>query len=82
MPPRSWWLARGGRQDLLAFFNDVQVDGVYESHVPLLFRALTDLGCVCAVQQRTRAADTEFELGELQTRSPEDVPYLAPGSLR
>ena len=52
------------------------VEGVYETQVPLLFRALTRLGCVCRVARehaRTLAAnaarDTDnFELQHLDLR--------------
>ncbi len=29
--------------------NDPDVEGVYESKVPLLFRALVQVGCVCKI---------------------------------
>ena len=79
---RTYARTRSGVQDLLAFFNDVQVDGVYETHVPLLFRALAELGCLCGVHRRNRVAETDFELGELQMRPTESNPYIEPGSLR
>jgi hypothetical protein len=50
--------------------------------VPLLFRAVADLGCVAAVRQRTRATDTHFDLGELHMLSTNTQPYLRPGTLR
>jgi len=73
---------RATPQDLLAFFNGVQVDGVYETHVPLLFRAVMELGNVCAVRQRTQSIDTEFELAELRSVAEAAEAYLRPGSLR
>jgi len=73
---------RATPQDLLAFFNGVQVDGVYETHVPLLFRAVIELGNVCAVRQRTQNIDTEFELAELRSVVETADAYLKTGSLR
>ncbi|NP_035262.2 DNA polymerase epsilon catalytic subunit A [Mus musculus] len=63
------------------------IEGVYETQVPLLFRALVQLGCVCVVnKQLTRhlsgwEAET-FALEHLEMRSLAQFSYLEPGSIR
>ncbi|XP_019718434.1 DNA polymerase epsilon catalytic subunit A [Hippocampus comes] len=63
------------------------IEGVYETQVPLLFRALVQLGCVCMVNKRVgrdmagREADT-FDLENLDMRSLAQFSYLEPGSVR
>ncbi|KAJ8415285.1 hypothetical protein AAFF_G00422650 [Aldrovandia affinis] len=63
------------------------IEGVYETQVPLLFRALVQLGCLCMVNKQVvrdlvgREADT-FELEHLDMRSLAQFSYLEPGSIR
>ncbi|KAI4820988.1 hypothetical protein KUCAC02_028941 [Chaenocephalus aceratus] len=63
------------------------IEGVYETQVPLLFRALVQLGCVCMVNKHVvrdmagREADT-FDLENLEMRSLAQFSYLEPGSVR
>ncbi|XP_057689041.1 DNA polymerase epsilon catalytic subunit A-like isoform X1 [Corythoichthys intestinalis] len=63
------------------------IEGVYETQVPLLFRALVQLGCLCMVNKRVgrdvagREADT-FDLEHLDMRSLAQFSYLEPGSVR
>ncbi|XP_067911587.1 DNA polymerase epsilon catalytic subunit A [Heterodontus francisci] len=63
------------------------IEGVYETQVPLLFRALVQLGCICMVSRQLslhlagREADT-FELEQLEMRSLAQFNYLEPGSIR
>ncbi|KAL7839918.1 hypothetical protein SRHO_G00265760 [Serrasalmus rhombeus] len=63
------------------------IEGVYETQVPLLFRALVQLGCVCMVNKQVvrelagREADT-FDLEHLEMRSLAQFSYLEPGSVR
>ncbi|XP_076845905.1 DNA polymerase epsilon catalytic subunit A [Brachyhypopomus gauderio] len=63
------------------------IEGVYETQVPLLFRALVQLGCVCMVNKQAvrdlagREADT-FDLEHLDMRSLAQFSYLEPGSVR
>ncbi|KAM8886760.1 DNA polymerase epsilon catalytic subunit A [Spinachia spinachia] len=63
------------------------IEGVYETQVPLLFRALVRLGCVCMINKRVvrdlagREADT-FDLEHLEMRSLAQFSYLEPGSVR
>ncbi|TSU24182.1 DNA polymerase epsilon catalytic subunit A [Bagarius yarrelli] len=63
------------------------IEGVYETQVPLIFRALVQLGCVCMVNKQVvralagREADT-FDLEHLEMRSLAQFSYLEPGSVR
>uniref|UniRef100_A0A4W3JDP1 DNA polymerase epsilon catalytic subunit n=1 Tax=Callorhinchus milii TaxID=7868 RepID=A0A4W3JDP1_CALMI len=63
------------------------IEGVYETQVPLLYRALVQLGCVCMVSRQLsrhligREKDT-FDLEQLEMRSLAQFSYLEPGSVR
>uniref|UniRef100_A0A8C9TG99 DNA polymerase epsilon catalytic subunit n=1 Tax=Scleropages formosus TaxID=113540 RepID=A0A8C9TG99_SCLFO len=63
------------------------IEGVYETQVPLLFRALVQLGCLCMVNKQVvrslggRETDT-FDLEHLEMRSLAQFGYLEPGSVR
>ncbi|XP_047418330.1 DNA polymerase epsilon catalytic subunit A isoform X1 [Sciurus carolinensis] len=63
------------------------IEGVYETQVPLLFRALVQLGCVCVVNKQLvphlSGWETEtFALEHLEMRSLAQFSYLEPGSIR
>ncbi|KAF4795109.1 hypothetical protein TURU_095920 [Turdus rufiventris] len=63
------------------------IEGVYETQVPLLFRAVIRLGCVCMVSRQLvrhlagREAET-FNIEHLEMRSLAQFTYLEPGSIR
>ncbi|XP_066459860.1 DNA polymerase epsilon catalytic subunit A [Eleutherodactylus coqui] len=63
------------------------IEGVYETQVPLLLRAVIQLGCVCMVNKQLvrhlsgREAET-FELDHLEMKSLAQYSYLEPGSIR
>lgn len=63
------------------------IEGVYETQVPLLFRAIVQLGCVCVVNKQLVRhlsgweAET-FALEHLEMRSLAQFSYLEPGSIR
>ncbi|XP_016146771.1 DNA polymerase epsilon catalytic subunit A-like [Sinocyclocheilus grahami] len=63
------------------------IEGVYETQVPLLFRALVQLGCMCMVNKQVvrdlagREADS-FDLEHLEMRSLAQFSYLEPGCVR
>lgn len=63
------------------------IEGVYETQVPLLLRAVVQLGCVCMVNKAMvrhysgRETDT-FELDCLEMKSLAQYSYLEPGSIR
>lgn len=63
------------------------IEGVYETQVPLLFRALVQLGCVCVVskqlvRQLSGWEAEPFALEHLEMRSLAQFSYLEPGSIR
>jgi len=62
--------------------------GVYETQVPLEFRALVQLGCVCGVSRgfegfNSQTGENTFTLEQLGSKGQElgQGPYLAPGSV-
>ncbi|XP_027422941.1 DNA polymerase epsilon catalytic subunit A isoform X2 [Bos indicus x Bos taurus] len=63
------------------------IEGVYETQVPLVFRALVQLGCMCVVSKQLVRhlsgweAET-FTLEHLEMRSLAQFNYLEPGSIR
>ncbi|KAK9679178.1 protein of unknown function (DUF1744) [Popillia japonica] len=61
--------------------TDSNVEGIYETQVPPLFRALLQLGCVCRVIPGKSSTDT-FSLDELDMISVARQPYLPKGSLK
>lgn len=69
--------------DLIADLSAADVEGIYETQVPLLFRALLKLGCVCAIDKsesrRLSEALTEnqtFMLNNLSFRTVAQQSYL------
>ncbi|XP_046997014.1 DNA polymerase epsilon catalytic subunit 1 [Schistocerca americana] len=78
-------------QELLADLSTPDIEGIYETQVPLEFRALVRLGCVCSVERNEArrlavqgdASDT-FSLTQLQFRTLAHQPYLegSSGSMR
>nr|XP_033811806.1 DNA polymerase epsilon catalytic subunit A [Geotrypetes seraphini] len=63
------------------------IEGVYETQVPLMLRSLVQLGCVCMVNKQLvrhlmgREAET-FDLEHLEMKSLAQFSYLEPGSIR
>uniref|UniRef100_A0A0X3P616 DNA-directed DNA polymerase n=2 Tax=Schistocephalus solidus TaxID=70667 RepID=A0A0X3P616_SCHSO len=74
--------------DIAADLAHPEVEGVYELHVPSLFRLLVRLGCLCAVTKRltgsesTTTTSDSFSLEQLEFRSLAQHAYLPRGSLR
>ncbi|XP_075389510.1 DNA polymerase epsilon catalytic subunit A isoform X1 [Tenrec ecaudatus] len=63
------------------------IEGVYETQVPLLFRALVQLGCLCVVNKQlvkhlSGLEVNTFSLEHLEMRSLAQFSYLEPGSIR
>ncbi|KAJ7309581.1 hypothetical protein JRQ81_007633, partial [Phrynocephalus forsythii] len=73
--------------EINASLSAPDIEGVYETQVPLLLRALIRLGCVCMVNRHLvkhlsgREAET-FDLEHLEMRSLAQFSYLEPGSIR
>ncbi|XP_004343753.2 DNA polymerase epsilon catalytic subunit [Capsaspora owczarzaki ATCC 30864] len=77
---------RERQQEILNRFTDPNIAGMYELKLPLLTRALIQLGCVCSVQRDvsrylTTAPDS-FSLDQLTYRTTGECGYLQPGSFR
>ena len=56
------------------------MEGIYESQVPLLFRALMELGCMCNVYRHHGNGDARFALSDLKAR-PDHDSYLMGANL-
>ncbi|KAK3581719.1 hypothetical protein CHS0354_015350 [Potamilus streckersoni] len=73
--------------EISADLSSPDIEGVYETQVPLLFRALVKLGCVTVVNRdfakfmAGRETDT-FELDHLQFRTLAQFSYLEPGTIK
>lgn len=73
----------------MADLSTPDIEGIYETQVPLDFRALVRLGCICSVErsearrlaQRGETTDT-FSLTQLQFRTLAHQPYLQGTGLR
>ncbi|KAJ3287646.1 DNA polymerase epsilon catalytic subunit [Rhizoclosmatium sp. JEL0117] len=67
-------------------FSHHDVEGVYETQIPLLFRGLMNLGCSASVNsariQSGRGLDAGFELDDLKHISFSKVPYLKEANLK
>ena len=50
--------------DLVADLSTPDVEGIYETQVPLDFRALVDLGCLCVVD-KAKVIDYDMDLIDL-----------------
>ncbi|XP_003226860.2 DNA polymerase epsilon catalytic subunit A [Anolis carolinensis] len=73
--------------EINASLSAPDIEGVYETQVPLLLRALILLGCVCVVNKQlvrhlTGREGEAFELEHLEMRSLAQCSYLEPGSIR
>lgn len=64
-------------KDLSGVLNHHEVEGVYESKLPLLFKLIMEAGCVCrATQSAENRSATEFDLEQLQFKTTAECPYL------
>lgn len=62
--------------------TDPDVEGVYETQVPPIFRALLHTGCVCRVVSRNNGSIDNFTLDDLEMTNIGKQPYLVKGSLK
>ncbi|KAH9489960.1 hypothetical protein Btru_036333 [Bulinus truncatus] len=73
--------------DITADLSSPDIEGVYETQVPLEFRAIVKIGCLATVNRefaRTmegRETDT-FDVNNLNFRSVAQFPYLNSGSIK
>ncbi|KAK3107356.1 hypothetical protein FSP39_012618, partial [Pinctada imbricata] len=73
--------------EISADLSSPDIEGVYETQVPLVFRALVRLGCVTTVNRdfakymQGRETDT-FDMEHLNFRTLAQYSYLEPGSMK
>nr|XP_053633938.1 DNA polymerase epsilon catalytic subunit A-like [Cherax quadricarinatus] len=73
---------RENSNELMADLSTPDIEGIYETQVPLEFRAIAQLGCVCVVDKTIARSDTDtFELGQLKFKTVAQFQYLEEGSL-
>ncbi|RZB74984.1 DNA polymerase epsilon catalytic subunit A-like [Glycine soja] len=65
-------------QKLAALLADPDVEGVYETKVPLEFNAIVQLGCVCKVDKTAnkRSLQEPWNLSELHMKTTAECAYL------
>ena len=74
--------------DLITDLSTPDIEGIYETQIPLEFRALVDLGCLVMVDKnKARALASEsnpdtFELGWLQFKTLAHYHYMAPNAYK
>eukprot|EP00698_Gefionella_okellyi_P023680 TRINITY_DN8155_c0_g1_i1.p1 TRINITY_DN8155_c0_g1~~TRINITY_DN8155_c0_g1_i1.p1 ORF type:complete len:2256 (+),score=530.17 TRINITY_DN8155_c0_g1_i1:623-6769(+) len=63
------------------FMTHAEVEGVYEMNVPLLFRAVCELGCAVSVNKEGRYNDLKdlYHMKMLDPRSPAEADYFRNG---
>jgi len=66
-------------KDIQALSNHPDIEGVYESRVPLLYRAILQLGSVCKVNPSSKRTSEgmNFNLEDLSQVSSKEKPYLS-----
>ncbi|KAG9322756.1 hypothetical protein KVV02_007016 [Mortierella alpina] len=70
-------LYRKESKNLSSFFSHPDVEGVYETQLPLLYRAIINLSCVCSVSSKAkRGLDDGFDLSDLKPEGVDKMPYL------
>jgi DNA polymerase epsilon subunit 1 len=65
--------------------SNPNIEGVYEMNVPLDFRLLLTLGCICSLrkeQYRTNILSNLYQFDELEFLSLSEQTYLQPGTLQ
>ncbi|XP_055836278.1 DNA polymerase epsilon catalytic subunit A-like [Solanum dulcamara] len=63
---------------LAAHLADPEVEGIYETKVPLEFSAILQMGCVCKVDKATKKRNPQdgWSLSELHMKTTTECPYL------
>ncbi|XP_042499556.1 DNA polymerase epsilon catalytic subunit A-like isoform X2 [Macadamia integrifolia] len=69
---------RAGSKKLAAHLADPEVEGIYETKVPLEFNAILQIGCVCRVDKavKNRNSQSIWNLSELHMKTTTECPYL------
>lgn len=64
-------------KNLSSFFSHPDVEGVYETQLPLLYRAIINLSCICSVSNRSKnGLDEGFDLSDLKQENMDKALYL------
>lgn len=63
---------------LAAHLADPEVEGIYETRVPLEFSAILQMGCVCKVDKAAKKRNPQdgWSLSELHMKTTTEFPYL------
>eukprot|EP00850_Spirogloea_muscicola_P017955 SM000159S01786 [mRNA] locus=s159:288661:304957:+ [translate_table: standard] len=69
---------REATRELAAHLTDPDVEGIYETQVPLEINAVLEIGCVCAItaKARHRSLQEGWLLSELTMKTTTECPYL------
>ncbi|URE33478.1 DNA polymerase [Musa troglodytarum] len=72
---------RAESKKLAAHLADPEVEGIYETKVPLEFHAIVQIGCVCKVDKaaKSRNAQDGWNLDELHMKTTAECSYLEQG---
>jgi DNA polymerase epsilon subunit 1 len=71
--------------DIMTDLSNPNIEGVYEMNVPLDFRLLITLGCICSLrkeQYRTNILSNLYQFDELEFLSLSEQTYLQSGTLQ
>ncbi|CAF1184289.1 unnamed protein product [Rotaria sordida] len=71
--------------DIMTDLSNPNIEGVYEMNVPLDFRLLITLGCICSLrkeQHRTNILSNLYQFDELEFLSLSEQTYLQSGTLQ
>ncbi|KAG0320031.1 DNA polymerase epsilon catalytic subunit [Dissophora globulifera] len=64
-------------KNLSSFFSHPDVEGVYETQLPLLYRAIITMSCLCSVSNRAkRGLDEGFDLSDLKVENTDKASYI------
>ncbi|XP_064102350.1 DNA polymerase epsilon catalytic subunit A-like [Macrobrachium nipponense] len=70
-------LFREHSNELMADLSTPDIEGIYETQVPLEFRTIAQLGCVCIVDKALARPDTDtFEVQQLKFKTVAQYQYL------
>lgn len=63
---------------LAVHLADPEVEGIYETKVPLMFNTILQLGCVCKLDKTAKKGNPEdgWSVGDLHMKTTAECPYL------
>ncbi|KAL9143406.1 hypothetical protein ABFS82_14G234200 [Erythranthe guttata] len=69
---------RAESKKLAAHLADPEVEGIYETKIPLEFNAILQIGCVCKVDKSAKKRNFQdgWSLNELHMKTTTECPYL------